>query len=58
MADLRDVHDYTGMYSKAGRYCVEVYTILQKQIEDRHGKQKENSHKVNTQVNKQLKKKE
>jgi hypothetical protein len=38
MTDLRDVHDYTGMYSKAGRYCVEVYTILQKQIEDRHGK--------------------
>jgi len=30
MATLRDCHDFSGMYSKAGRYCVEVYTILQK----------------------------
>ena len=30
MSDLRDAHDFTGMYSKAGRYCVEDYTILQK----------------------------
>ena len=45
MTDLRDIHDFTGMYSKAGRYCVEVYTILQKQIEGQHGKTKDSSPK-------------
>ena len=32
MATFRDINDISGMYSKAGRYCVEIYTILQKDI--------------------------
>jgi len=29
---MRDSNDISGMYSKAGRYCVEIYTILQKDV--------------------------